>query len=189
VGFACEDCQIKAFPALPSSGTGHAILDLVPCPTMHPLQPHYPRHVVSLLASEARFLSLIEEIQHLVPWVRACLSGVETDSRQRIDSLRLLATAHPAELPTQGMGREEDNGLGEVLSARGNSERRALALRLCSRQHRALMNDYRIARELAHRLGHRQPAERIDLLLGRMTDTFPLGGEAGFHLPLATPAG
>ena len=29
---------------------------------------------------------------------------------------------------------------------------------------------------VAHRLGYRQQAGRIDLLLGRMADTFPVGG-------------
>jgi hypothetical protein len=159
---------------------------------MHPLLPHYHRHLVSLQASEVRFLSLVEELQHFIPWLRACLGGVETDSRQRIDTLRLLATANGADGPGGQIIREAEAGLAELFGLRGNTERRSNALRLCSRQHRTLMNDYRIARELAHRLGYRQQAERIDLVLGRMADTFPLGGNrdqvAGFASAPA-PAG
>jgi hypothetical protein len=148
----------------------------MPFRRMHPLLPHHLRHLVSLHASEVRFLCLLEELQHFIPRLRCCLGGVETDSRQRIDTLRLLATANGADAPARAIARHPGACIGEVTGWRSTSERLAQALRICSLRHRALMNDYRIAREVAHRLGFRLQAERLDHLLGRMADTFPIDG-------------
>ena len=160
----------------------------LPKPTMHPLQPHYLRQLTALLEAETRFLSLLEELQHSVPWVRTCLGGVENDSRQRLDCVRLLLAAQKAPPTVSAVARSVEDGLEAVFQERTNTGRRNLALRLCSRQHRLLVNDYRIAREVAHRLGWQPQAERIDVLLARMTDTFPPCGKPDSLQGLASVA-
>lgn len=141
---------------------------------MHPLQSHHVRHLVSLLTSERRFLSLLEELQRFIPRLRPCLGGMESDSRQRLDCLRLFAVAQGIPPAGEATPRTLEEDLEDVFLSRGHTERQAFALRVCARRHRLLMNDYRIGRELAHRVGHRRQAERIDAVLAGMTDSFPL---------------
>jgi hypothetical protein len=143
---------------------------LVPLAMKHPLQPHYGLQLAALQATEAQFLSLVSELQLLLPSLQSYLGGIESDSRQRGDCLRLLLTSIA---PLAASAAIVEGGLIEVLHARGNTERRALALEACARMHHQLINGYRIARELAHRLGHQRHAARIDLLLARMSDSFP----------------
>jgi hypothetical protein len=136
----------------------------------HPLHPHYRLQLAALQASETQFLSLLNELQLVLPSLQSYLGGIESDSRQREDCLRLLLTSVSPATTATAIAEGE---LKEVLQARGNSERRILALGMCARMHHQLINGYRIARELAHRLGHPRHAARIDLLLARMSDSFP----------------
>lgn len=136
----------------------------------HPLHPHYRQQLAALQATEAQFLTLLNELQRFLPSLQSYLGGIESDSRQREDCLRLLLTSLP---PARTAAARAEEGLKEVLQGRGNSERRAAALGVCARLHHHLINGYRIARELAHRLGHLRHATRIDLLLARMSDSFP----------------
>ena len=136
----------------------------------HPLHPHYGLQLAALQATEAQFLSLLSELQHSLPSLQSYLGGLESDSRQRGDCLRLLQTSMA---PVAASAALAEGGLKEVLLARSNTERRVLALGVCARMHHQLINGYRIARELAHRLGHPGHAARIDLLLARMSDSFP----------------
>jgi len=136
----------------------------------HPLHPHYRLQLAALQATETQFLSFLNELQLLLPSLQSYLGGIESDSRQREDCLRLLLSSVSPETTSAAIAEGE---LGELLQARGNSERRFLALGMCARMHRQLINGYRIARELAHRLGHPRHAARIDLLLARMSDSFP----------------
>jgi len=136
----------------------------------HPLQPHYGLQLTALQATEAQFLALVNELQLILPSLQSYLGGLESDSRQRGDCVRLLLTSTAKAAATAAIA---EGGLNDVLQARGNTERRALALEACARMHHHLINGYRIARELAHRLGHQRHAARIDLLLARMSDSFP----------------
>ncbi|MEK7952277.1 hypothetical protein [Luteolibacter soli] len=136
----------------------------------HPLHPHYGLQLAALQATETQFLSLLNELQLFLPSLQSYLGGIESDSRHREDCLRLLLTSVPPATAASTLG---DGELAEVRHARGNTERRVLALGMCARVHHHLINGYRIARELAHRLGHPLHAERIDLLLSRMSDSFP----------------
>jgi hypothetical protein len=136
----------------------------------HPLHPHYGLQLAALQATEAQFLSLVTELQLLLPSLQSYLGGIESDSRQRGDCLRLLLTSIA---PAADSAAIAEGDIAEVLHARGNTERRALALEACARIHYQLSNGYRIARALAHRLGHPRHAARIDLLLARMSDSFP----------------
>jgi hypothetical protein len=143
---------------------------LVPLAMKHPLHPHYGLQLAALQATEAQFLRLVNEFQQLLPSLQSYLGGIESDSRQRGDCLRLLRTSiAPAGTPA-AIAEGEWN---DVLHARSNTERRVLALGACARMHHQLINGYRIARELAHRLGHHRHASRIDVLLTRMSDSFP----------------
>ena len=159
--------RILAFLA---SGMMLAKEGLVPLKMKHPLQPHYGLQLTALQATEARFLSMVNELQLVLPSLQSYLGGIETDSRQRGDCLKALRNSIATVACPAAM---TDPGLEEVIHARGNTERRALALGLCARMHHQLINGYRIARELAHRLGHRRHAARIDVLLARMSDSFP----------------
>ncbi|RYD85309.1 MAG: hypothetical protein EOP84_02940 [Verrucomicrobiaceae bacterium] len=136
----------------------------------HPLHPHYRQQLSALQATEARFLSMLNQLQLFLPSLQSYLGGIESDSRQREDCLRLLLTSLS---PVKEAAAIAEAELKEVLLGRGNSERRAIALGMCARMHHHLINGYRIARELANRLGHRRHAARIDLLLCRMSDSFP----------------
>ncbi len=156
-------------------------------PMKHPLHPHYGLQLAALQAAEAQFLSLLNELQLSLPSLKSFLGGIESDSRQRGDCLRLLLTT--AE-PAAGATAIAEAGMDEVLHARGNTERRTLALGICARMHHQLVNGYRIARELAQRLGHPRDAARIDLLLARMSDSFPCCRmPESSHRDLATIAG
>ncbi|MCW1924757.1 hypothetical protein OKA05_19485 [Luteolibacter arcticus] len=136
----------------------------------HPLYPHYGLQLAVLKTAEACFQSSVNELQLLLPSLQSYLGGIESDSRQRGDCLQLLLSAidHPV-----APAAVNDGELEKVLHARGNTERRALALGACARMHHQLVNSYRVARELAYRLGHRGHAARIDLLLARMSDSYP----------------
>jgi hypothetical protein len=136
----------------------------------HPLHPHYGFQLAALQATESQFLALLNELQLSLPSLQSYLGGIESDSRQRGDCLKLLLTSLA---PAAASTAIAEGGLKEVFHARGNTERRALALDLCARMHHQLLNGYRIARELAHRLDHPRHAARIDLLLARMSDSFP----------------
>ena len=144
---------------------------LVPLAMKHPLHPHYGLQLAALQATEAQFLSLVSELELFLPSLQSYLGGIESDSRQRGDCVRLLRTSAAAPVAVSAAIVEEE--LNEVLHARGNTERRVLALEACARMHHQLINGYRIARELAHRLGHQRHAARIDVLLARMSDSFP----------------
>lgn len=136
----------------------------------HPLHPHYGLQLAALQATEAQFLSLVNDLQLVLPSLQSYLGGIESDSLQRGDCLRLLRSSIAPVAVSAAIAEGE---LQEVLHARGNTERRGLALGACARMHHHLINGYRIARELAHRLGHQRHAARIDVLLARMSDSFP----------------
>jgi hypothetical protein len=159
---------------------------LVPLAMKHPLQSHYGLQLAALHATEAQFLSLVNELQLILPSLQSYLGGLESDSRQRGDCVRLLLTSIAPATATAALASGE---LNEVLHARGNTERRALALEACARIHLQLINGYRVARELAHRLGHQRHAARIDLLLARMSDSFPCWTPEESRRDLATIAG
>jgi hypothetical protein len=130
------------------------------------LFPHYVRQLENLLAAELRFLAGLEDFLADAPSLGSCLAGIECDLRERIECLRLLTFANGGQEPPACTP-------SPLIFARGHTERRRMALRHCARQHRHLMNGYRIARELARRTSGKQQAERIDALLARMCDRFP----------------
>ncbi|MCW1885940.1 hypothetical protein OKA04_14470 [Luteolibacter flavescens] len=136
----------------------------------HPLLTHYRSQLAALHETELRFQALSGQLVLSVPSLGGYLCGIESDSLQRCDSLRSLLTTLPHPRCTASVGGKE---IAQVAIARGLTEKRALALEICARMHHQLINGYRVARELAHRLERHRHASRIDVMLAKMTDNFP----------------